>query len=150
MSRPTRDGTASNPSHETKFSGANADREIFNIHFPCSADHVQDSQPYPVDPYSCCMCVTIYILNPFPPSQDNIWYFTSKSSSYLTLTRTPATIIDTKTMTKDCITYCLLSIVNRGAGLHRGGGGCFTFLLRETFESMWEVTYSRWTSSLPS
>ena len=24
-----------------------------NIHFPCSADHVQDQQPYPVDPYSC-------------------------------------------------------------------------------------------------
>ena len=21
-----------------------------------SADHVQDWQPYPVDPYSCCMC----------------------------------------------------------------------------------------------
>ena len=27
-----------------------------NIHFLCSADHVQDWQPYPVDPYSCCMC----------------------------------------------------------------------------------------------
>ena len=26
-----------------------------NIHFPCSADHVQDWQPYPVDPYSCYM-----------------------------------------------------------------------------------------------
>ena len=25
-----------------------------NIHFPCSADHVQDWQPYPFDPYSCC------------------------------------------------------------------------------------------------
>ena len=23
-----------------------------NIHFPCSADHEQDWQPYPVDPYS--------------------------------------------------------------------------------------------------
>ena len=23
-----------------------------NIHFPCSADHEQDLQPYPVDPYS--------------------------------------------------------------------------------------------------
>ena len=22
-----------------------------NIHFPCSADHEQDLQPYPVDPY---------------------------------------------------------------------------------------------------
>ena len=28
-----------------------------NIHFSCSADHVQDCgiQPYPVDPYSCYM-----------------------------------------------------------------------------------------------
>ena len=26
-----------------------------NINFPCSADHVQDWQPYPVDPYSCHM-----------------------------------------------------------------------------------------------
>ena len=24
-----------------------------NIHFPCSADHEPDWQPYPVDPYSC-------------------------------------------------------------------------------------------------
>ena len=24
-----------------------------NFHFPCSADHVQDWQPYSVDPYSC-------------------------------------------------------------------------------------------------
>ena len=27
------------------------DREIFIVHFPCSADHEQDWQPYPVDPY---------------------------------------------------------------------------------------------------
>ena len=27
-----------------------------NIHFPCSADNVQDWQPYPIDPYSCYMC----------------------------------------------------------------------------------------------
>ena len=40
-----------NPSRETKFSGTNADREI-SIFF-CSADHVQDWQPYPVDQYSC-------------------------------------------------------------------------------------------------
>ena len=29
------------------------DRGQGNIHFPCSADHEQDCQPYPVDPYSC-------------------------------------------------------------------------------------------------
>ena len=32
-----------------------------NIHFPCSADHVQDWQPYPVDPFSCYMCDHTYI-----------------------------------------------------------------------------------------
>ena len=30
------------------------------IHVPCSADHEQDWQPYPVDPYSCYMCYHIY------------------------------------------------------------------------------------------
>ena len=38
----------------------NADREI-DMDFPCSADHVQDWQPYPVDPYSCSMCGHTYI-----------------------------------------------------------------------------------------
>ena len=38
-----------NPSRETKFSGTHGDRGIF---FPCSADHEQDWQPYPVKPYS--------------------------------------------------------------------------------------------------
>ena len=47
-----------NSSRETKFSGANADKEI--LIFPCSADHVHDWQPYTVDPYSCYMCVTIH------------------------------------------------------------------------------------------
>ena len=40
-------------SRETKFSGANEDREIFIFR---SADHEQDWQPYPIDPYSCYMC----------------------------------------------------------------------------------------------
>ena len=48
-----------NPSREeTKFSGAKVDREIL---VPCSADHMQDWQPYPVDPYSCYMYVWPYI-----------------------------------------------------------------------------------------
>ena len=45
-----------NPSRETKFSGANADREIFI--FPVQVDHVQDWQR---DPYSCYMCDHTYI-----------------------------------------------------------------------------------------
>ena len=32
-----------------------------NVHFPCSADHEQDWQLYPVDdPYSCYMCDHTY------------------------------------------------------------------------------------------
>ena len=27
-----------------------------NIYFSCSADHEQDWQPYPVDPYSAIIC----------------------------------------------------------------------------------------------
>ena len=43
-----------NPSRETKFSGANGDREYFI--FPVQlADHEQDWQPYPVDSYPCYM-----------------------------------------------------------------------------------------------
>ena len=41
MRRLARDGLP-NPSRETKFSGANGDREMFIFHFPCSADHEQD------------------------------------------------------------------------------------------------------------
>ena len=44
----TRDGTAEPASRETKFSGANRDREI---HFSCSTDHEQDWQLYLVDPH---------------------------------------------------------------------------------------------------
>ena len=50
MSRLTRDGTRLNPARETKFSGTYGDRGIFL--FPWSADHEQDWQPCPVDPYS--------------------------------------------------------------------------------------------------
>ena len=49
MSRLTRDGTAEPVSRDQIFRHA---RGQGNIHFPCSADHEQDWQPYPVDPYS--------------------------------------------------------------------------------------------------
>ena len=32
-----------------------------NVDVPRSADHAQDWQPYPVDPYSCYMCDHTYI-----------------------------------------------------------------------------------------
>ena len=49
MSRLTRDGTAEPVSRDQILRHA---REQGNIHFRCSADHEQDWQPYPVDPYS--------------------------------------------------------------------------------------------------
>ena len=49
MSRLTRDGTAEPVSRDQILRHA---RGQGSIHFPCSADHEQDWQPYPVDPYS--------------------------------------------------------------------------------------------------
>ena len=49
MSRLTRDGTAEPVSRDQFLRHA---RGQGNIHFPYSADHEQDWQPYPVDPYS--------------------------------------------------------------------------------------------------
>ena len=52
MSRLTRDGTAEPVSRDQILRHEDGQG---NIHFYCSADHVQDWQPYPVDPYSCYM-----------------------------------------------------------------------------------------------
>ena len=49
MSRLTRDGTAEPVSRDQILRHA---RGQGNANFPCSADHEQDWQPYPVDPYS--------------------------------------------------------------------------------------------------
>ena len=49
MSRLTRDGTAEPVSRDQFLRHA---RGQGNVIFPCSADHEQDWQPYPVDPYS--------------------------------------------------------------------------------------------------
>ena len=58
MSRLTRDGTAEPVSRDQIL---RHERGQENIHFSCSADHVQDWQLYPVDPYSCyAICVTIH------------------------------------------------------------------------------------------
>ena len=58
MSRLTRDGTAEPVSRGQIF---RRERGQGNIYFPCSADHKQDWQPYPVDPYSCYMYDHTYI-----------------------------------------------------------------------------------------
>ena len=59
MSRLTRDGIAETVSRDQIL---RHERGQGNIHFPCSADHEQDWQPYPVDLYSCYMCNHTYIL----------------------------------------------------------------------------------------
>ena len=59
MSRLTRDGTAGTVSPHQIFRRERGHR---NIHFPCSAEHKQDLQPYPADPYSCHMCDHTYSL----------------------------------------------------------------------------------------
>ena len=53
MSRLTRDGTAEPVSRDQILRHA---RGQGNMNFPCSADHEQDWQPYPVDPYSGIIC----------------------------------------------------------------------------------------------
>ena len=58
MSRLTRDGTAETVSRDQIL---RHERGQGNIMFPCSADHEQDWQPYPVDSYSCYMCDHTYI-----------------------------------------------------------------------------------------
>ena len=59
MSRLTRDGT---PKPVSRNQILRRERGQGNINFPCSADHEQDWQPYPVDPYPCyTIFVTIHI-----------------------------------------------------------------------------------------
>ena len=57
MSRLTRDGTAEPVSRDQIFGHERGQKYI---HFPCSADRVQDWQPCPIDPYSCYVCDHTY------------------------------------------------------------------------------------------
>ena len=56
MSRLARDGTAEPITRDQILGHA---RGQGNIDFPCLADHEQDWQPYPVDPYSAIYVMTI-------------------------------------------------------------------------------------------
>ena len=61
MSRPSRDGTGKLVSRDQIL---RRERGQGNIHFPSSADHEQDWQPYPVDPYSAlCDNYTLILFN---------------------------------------------------------------------------------------
>ena len=53
MSRLTRDGTAEPVPRDQILRHA---RGQGGYYFPCSADHEQDWQPYPVEPYSAIIC----------------------------------------------------------------------------------------------
>ena len=59
LSRLTRDGTAEPVSRDQILRHV---RGQGNIIFPCSADHEQDWQPYPVDQYSAICDDHTYIL----------------------------------------------------------------------------------------
>ena len=65
-SRLTRDGTAEPVSRDQILRHA---RGQGNIHFPCSADHKQDWQPYPVDPYSAICNDHTYTHTLFSPNE---------------------------------------------------------------------------------
>ena len=58
MNRLTRGGTAESVSRDQILMH---ERGQGSFHFSCSADHLQDWQPYPVDPYSCYRCDHTYI-----------------------------------------------------------------------------------------
>ena len=59
VNRLTRDGTAE---HVSRDQILRREQGQGNSCFPCSVDHEQDWQTYPVDPYSCYKCVmTIYM-----------------------------------------------------------------------------------------
>ena len=72
MSRLTRDGIAEPVSRDQIL---RRKRGQGNINFPCSADHVQDWQPYPVDPYSCYVCDHTYIQAPGVSFADGMAFF---------------------------------------------------------------------------
>ena len=57
MSRLTRDGTAETVSRDQILRHERGQR---NINFPCSADHEQDWQPYPLINTLAILCVTIH------------------------------------------------------------------------------------------
>ena len=74
LGRLTRDATAEPVSRDQIL---RHERGQGNIHFPCSVDHEQDWQPYPVDPYqSCYICDHTYI--PLQLTAAHYTYFDTK------------------------------------------------------------------------
>ena len=101
MSRLTRDGTAEPVSRDQILRHA---RGQGNVHFPCSADHEQDWQPYPVDPYSA-ICddhtyIHTYTKFDFTVDEGNKWVNPSREKNKGTHRRK-------KVDEKSCVTFLL-------------------------------------------
>ena len=79
MSRLTRDGTAEPVSRDQIL---RRERGQGNIQFPCSADHEQDWQLYPVNPYTLLYVMTIHT---YSCLYDIIYHTTVLDSSGLPL-----------------------------------------------------------------
>ena len=76
VSRQPRDATAEPVSRDQRF---RRERGQGNTHFPCSADHEQDWQPYPVDPYPSCY---IYVMTTHKNRHDMYVLLTSYGATY--------------------------------------------------------------------
>ena len=59
MSRLTRDGTAQ-PVSRDQLRRREREQGNVHVHFPCSADHEQVWQPYPIDPSLAIYVMTIH------------------------------------------------------------------------------------------
>ena len=68
MNRLTRNGTAEPVSRDQMLRHA---RRKGNVHFPYSADHEQDWEPYSVDPYSAICDDRTYIHTHMPGEHEN-------------------------------------------------------------------------------
>ena len=116
MSRLTRDRTDEPVSRDQILRHV---RGQGNIHFPCSADHEQDWQPCPVDPYSAICDDHTYIhtyaskyltlftflykkisLNPL--QNPNLWRTFYKEKSFIWLSQTPLFSKKNLNATKPC------------------------------------------------
>ena len=82
MSRLTRDGTAEPVSRDQIL---RRERGQGNINFPCSADHKQDWQPYPVDPYSA-ICDDHTYIHTYIHTVSTVWRAAIISESELQAT----------------------------------------------------------------
>ena len=78
MSRLTRDGTAEPVSRDQILRHARGQE---NINFPCSADHEQDWQPYPVDPHSA-ICDDHTYIHTYIHSLGIFFLFSEKNPVY--------------------------------------------------------------------